>query len=86
MRDLTVGVFGHLEINSHMGVEQRVAYTQRIIRGAAIKNFREVLVVCRQSAKELAGDYWNLSELAGISVEDFYTWDKTYTTGYDGNA
>ena len=35
--------------------------------------------------KELAGNKWNLGELAGRSVEAFWTWDKTDTTGYDGH-
>ena len=36
-------------------------------------------------AKELAGDEWNLGDLTGISTEDFWTWAKTDTRGYDGN-
>ena len=37
MRDLTVGVFEHLEITSTMDVGKRLAYTQRILIGAALK-------------------------------------------------
>ena len=70
MRNLTGGVFDHLDITSHMGVYKSLAYTQRILRGAAIKKYREVMVSFRQLAKELAGDEWNLNELAGISTED----------------
>ena len=33
MHDLSSGVFEHLEITSHMDVDQRVAYTQPILRG-----------------------------------------------------
>ena len=40
MRDLTREVFEHLEITSHMDVDQRVAYTQRILRGAALKKYK----------------------------------------------
>ena len=65
-----------------MDVEKRLAYTQCILRGAALKIYREVLVACRQSAKDLAGDEWNLGELAGLSVEAFWDWAKTDTTGY----
>ena len=46
-----------------MDVEKRVAYMQRILRGAAIKNYKTVLVECKQSTKDLAGDSWNLGEL-----------------------
>ena len=33
---LTVGVFEHLNITSPMDVEKRIAYTQCILRGAAL--------------------------------------------------
>ena len=53
MRNITVGVFEHLNITSPMDVDKRLAYTQRILRGAALKKYQEVLVTCRQSEKEL---------------------------------
>ena len=40
MRDLTSGVFEHLEITSPMDVDQIIAYKQRLLRGAALKNTR----------------------------------------------
>ena len=42
-------------------------------------------MTCIQSAKEFAGDEWNLGDMTGLSAEDFWTWSKTDTTGYDGN-
>ena len=83
MRNLTVGVFDHLDTTSPIDAEKRLAYTQRILRGAALKKYREVLVTCRQSAKELAGDEWTLGNITGIDVEYFWTWEKTDTTVYD---
>ena len=44
------------------------------------------MVSCRQSAEELAGDEWNLGELAGLSTDDLWTWYKMDTTGYDGHS
>ena len=85
MRDLNVGVFEHLDITSPMDVDKRLAYTKRILRGAALKKYREVLVTCRRLARELAGDDWTLSDLTGLSAEYFCTWAKTDTTGYDGH-
>ena len=70
MRNLTTGVFEHLEITSHMDVDQRVAYTKRILRGDTLKNYIDVLVPCRHSDKELAGDEWNLEIMKGISTEE----------------
>ena len=37
MRDLTVGVFYHLDITSPIAVYKRIAYMLRILRGAALK-------------------------------------------------
>ena len=44
MRDPTFGVFDHLKITSPMDVDQRVAYIQGILKGDALKKYREVLV------------------------------------------
>ena len=84
MCNLTVGVFDNLEIILPTDVDTRLAYTQRIFRGAALKKNREVLVTCKKSAKELAGDEWTLGDINGISTEDFWNWAKTDTIGYDG--
>ena len=43
------------------------------------------MVTCKQSAKELAGDEWTLGDLSGLSTEEFWTWAKTDTIGYDGH-
>ena len=85
MSNLTVGNFDHLEITSPIDMDKRLAYKQRIIRGSALKKYRELLVTCRQSAKELAGDEWTLGKITGLSAKDFSTWAKTNTTGYDGH-
>ena len=86
MRNLTVGVSDHLEITSPMEVDQMVAYTHIILKGAEVKKYRQVMVGYMRSAKELAGDEWNLGELADLSANYFQTWVKTDTTGYDGHA
>ena len=44
------------------------------------------MVACRQLAKELAGDEWNLGELEQLSAEAFWTRSKTDTTGHDRHA
>ena len=86
MRNITVGVFEHLETTSPIDVDKMISYTQLIPRGDALKKkTREVLVTCRKLAKEIAGDEWILGELTGLFAEDFGTWMKTDTTGYDGH-
>ena len=69
--DLTSVVFRHLYINSPMDVDQRMAYMQRIPRGAVIKKYKAVLLEYNQLAKALAGEKWTLGELKGISTDEF---------------
>ena len=85
MRNLTAGVFEHLEIISPTDMDKRLAYKQRILRVDALKKYREVLMTCKQSAKELAGDEWTLGDMDSLAAEDFWTWVKTDTTRYDGH-
>ena len=62
MHNLTVRVFEELEITSPLDMDQRVAYMQRIFKGAALKNNREVLVGYRKLAKnsrEMSGTLKN---------------------------
>ena len=42
-------------------------------------------MTCKQSEKDLAGDEWTLDDLSGVSTEEFWTWAKTDTIGYDGH-
>ena len=86
MRDLTSGVFKHLEITSPMDMYQRVAYTQQIPREAALKIYKAFLVECKQSEKDLAGDKWDLGALRELSMENFCTWAKKDGIVYDGDA
>ena len=71
MRKLTVGVFEHVDITSHIDVDQMVVYMQVILIRYALNKYRAVMVECKQSAKELAGDNWDLCKLKGISTDDF---------------
>ena len=73
MRNLTVGVFEHLEITSSIDEDQRVAFMQRILRLSALRKYRAVLVECKQLVKEIAGDKWDLGKLKGLSTDDL--WD-----------
>ena len=56
MRELTRGVFENLGITYPMDVDQRVAYTKRFLRGAALRKYKVVLLECKQSAKDLMED------------------------------
>ena len=39
MQNLTVGVFEHLEITYIFDIDLRIKYTERILRGPALKKF-----------------------------------------------
>ena len=41
-------------------------------------------MTCKQLAKELAGDEWNLGYMIRLFMEDFWNWAKTDNSGYDG--
>ena len=42
-------------------------------------------MTCRQYAKDLMCYEWTLGKLTGLSAEEFWTWAKKDTTGYDGH-
>ena len=74
MRDLTSGVFENLDITSPMDVDQRVACMQSILRGAALKKYKVVMVECKSSQKDIAGDKWDLGALKELYTDNFWTW------------
>ena len=55
MRDLTRGVFGHLEITSLPGVDKRVNYMQRLLRVLALKKYNTILAGCKETTRGIAG-------------------------------
>ena len=69
-----------------MDVDQRVAYMQRILGVAALKNYKAVLVECNQSVKDPIGDSWDLGALKELSTDNFCTCAKKYGIGFDGDA
>ena len=81
MRNISVGVFEHLEIASPMDADKRVAYTQRILRGSLLKHYRAVLVKCTQLAKELLGDKWEIGNLKRLSTDNSCVLEKKYSIG-----
>ena len=63
MRDLTAGVFGNLEIKCDIYVDKRVKYTQKILRGTALKKYKQVLEGYKYSKEGLAGYQWNMGAM-----------------------
>ena len=68
MHDLTSRVFEHLKITSPMDLDQRVAYTRSILRGAEINRYKAVLLKCNQSSNNFAGDKWALRVEGAIYI------------------
>ena len=56
IRNIASRVFDHLETTSPMEVEQRVVYTQTILRGPGLNKYKAVLLECKQSVKDITGD------------------------------
>ena len=46
MHNITFGVSKHLETISLMGVDKRIKYTERILRGPVLNKYRQVLAEC----------------------------------------
>ena len=86
MSKLTIGEFDHLEIKYPMDVDERVSYTQCILRGAALKKYNTVMEEYKQSANELAGDKWDLGALKGRSTDNLWDWANKDGIGYDRDA
>ena len=67
-----------------MEVDQRISYTQHILRGAALQKNKAILMECKQLVKYLAGDKWTLGDFRALYAEDFWTWDKSDRLVYNG--
>ena len=45
IRDLTVGVFKHIEIISYLDIDKRIKYTKHILSGTELKKYKQVISV-----------------------------------------
>ena len=44
------------------------------------------MLECNQSAKDIVGYKWTLSDLKGLSTDNLWTWLNTDGVGYDGDT
>ena len=70
---LSVGVFEYIEITPVMDIDLRIKYTESILQGPAIKNFRQVLVECKDSEKGLYGYQWSIGWTNDVTMKQFWT-------------
>ena len=73
MHNLTVVVFKYLEITYDMDVDERIKYTHRIHRETEINKCKQVLELCKESAKGISGYQWNLGAKKYVTMEQL--WD-----------
>ena len=71
MRYLTGRVFEHLEIISPTDMDKRIAYTQCILRGAAIKKIPRGLGDMPTVVKYIAYYEWTLGDMKRLAAEGF---------------
>ena len=74
MHNLTVGVFGHLEIKSDMDVEKRIKYMKHILRGTSFKKQKQIMEEHKESEKGIAIDKWTLVSTKDVTMENFWDW------------
>ena len=76
MRDLTSGIFEHLEITSPLDIDKRFNYRQRLLRVLALEKYNTVLADYKDPGKGITGDQWTLSAKKGVTKEQLWTWSK----------
>ena len=74
--DLTVGVLKNLDITSDMEIDKRINYTHIILRGTALKKYKQVLAGYKESEMGLSGDQWNMGAKKDVTMEQLWAWDK----------
>ena len=77
MRNITVWMFEHLEITYKLDVDQRVKYTNRILKGPAIKNILHNFWIERIQLSIFPWNQWTFGIAKEISMEKFWVWYKS---------
>ena len=85
MRDLTVGLFEHLDIMSVMDLDPRIKYIEYILIVSVLNKYLQVLEECKESTKGLSGDQWSLGLAKVISMEQLCTWAKVGSINGSGD-
>ena len=84
MHNITVGVFKHLEIASKIYPDQRVNYTERILRVLALHCFQQFLLACKEEYRGLDENVWTLRAAKIVTMEQSWVWDKVGGVYSDG--
>ena len=65
---------------------QSVDYKKRLLRGEALKTYKDVLEECKETAKGISGDQWIFGKANDITVEGLWAWAKQYGMDVDVNV
>ena len=82
MHDLTVRLFEHQETTSPTDSDQRIAYTEWIIRGAALNKYKIILEECNDSVKEIAGDHRKIGPTKDLTMVQLWSLVKTHANSW----
>ena len=76
IHDLKIEMFEHLETTSHMDIDKKVNYMQRLLSVPVLKKYKTVLADFNELAKGIAGDQWTLGETKYVTMEQLWIWAK----------
>ena len=51
-----------------MDANNKISYTEGILRVSVINKYRQVLDKCKYSAKGLSGDHWNIESAKSLTM------------------
>ena len=54
-----------------MDIDKMINYTQRILRGTMFNKYKQVMAVCNDLEKVLAGDQWTLVETKDVNMKSY---------------
>ena len=69
MRELTSGVFEHLEVTSALDVDKIVNYTHRLLVGTVLNKYKTVLLEFKELANGISGDHWTFEATKYLTME-----------------
>ena len=82
----SIGVFEHLETTYPTEADQRIAYTQRILRGAALKKIEGGPDGVQAVGKGSRGRQVDPQRFEALSTDRFCNWYKSDRLGNNGYA
>ena len=71
MRDLTVGIFEHLDITAKTDVDKSVKYIYLILSGPVLKNNHEILLIYKDTGNNQVEDKWLIGYAKDVRIELF---------------